>query len=108
MKAAMKKAIGKRFLTQSEFANVVVQTEGILNSCPITPVSDDSNDTLRPIDFISLTAQMPKEEEVYLLATKTTSSTTKRTNKNYRSISARKRNASTNFGKNGKERTCSA
>ena len=52
MKTWLKRAIGKNLLSETEFENIVLRVEGILNSRPLSEVSEDSIEVLRPEDFL--------------------------------------------------------
>ena len=52
MKNYMKKTIGKSLLSDFEFENLIIRIECVLNSRPLTSVSDDSLDVIRAVDFL--------------------------------------------------------
>ncbi|VDK17639.1 unnamed protein product [Anisakis simplex] len=77
-KQTMKKAIGRRLLDEEELRTLVTDAEGIINSRPITQVADDSNEVLRPIDFlipqiqINVLSDEEDTEEEYLVSQSST------------------------------------
>ena len=50
-KTAFRETVAKKLLTAEELLTITIEIESILNS-RITPVNDDTNDVLRPIDFL--------------------------------------------------------
>ncbi|GFW59587.1 integrase catalytic domain-containing protein [Trichonephila clavipes] len=68
----LKRAVGNRKITLEEFLNIITQIEGILNSRPITPLSEDIDDLevltpghfliRRPITSISVPNLLDKSE----------------------------------------------
>ncbi|MCP4488180.1 MAG: hypothetical protein GY820_12790, partial [Gammaproteobacteria bacterium] len=54
MKSTLKRAIGRKLLTKSEFHTLLCEAEAIVNSRPLTYVSADINSlqVLRPVDFL--------------------------------------------------------
>ncbi|GFX65900.1 integrase catalytic domain-containing protein [Trichonephila clavipes] len=54
LKYHLKRVIGNSILSHEEFLTLVVQIEAVLNSRPICPLSNDSNDveTLTPVHFL--------------------------------------------------------
>lgn len=64
LKSALRKAIGKRLLTSCEMTDLVIEIEGMMNSRPIVQLNDETNEVLRPIDFLVPHISMPQPEEV--------------------------------------------
>jgi len=66
VKICLRKSIGRKLLNYDDFSTLVTEVEGILNSRPLTYLSDDLTkiNILRPIDFISPTVylSLPIEE----------------------------------------------
>ena len=52
MKQCLRRMVGKRLLSISEFDTVILQVDGILGSRPLTPVSDDSIEALTLNDLL--------------------------------------------------------
>jgi len=52
MKLALKKAIGKTLLKYEELVTLITEIEGILNSRPLTYISDSSPNPLTPAHFL--------------------------------------------------------
>uniref|UniRef100_A0A1I7VYT7 DUF1758 domain-containing protein n=1 Tax=Loa loa TaxID=7209 RepID=A0A1I7VYT7_LOALO len=78
-KEALRKAVGRRLLTEREMTTLITEIEGILNTRPLTYVGFDDYRIIRPIDFISPMASLDipikyenQEEEYtpYVLKTK--------------------------------------
>ncbi len=55
VKRCLKKSIGRMLLNHEQLETMMCETEAILNSRPLTIISDDlhSNNVLRPIDFLA-------------------------------------------------------
>uniref|UniRef100_A0AAF5Q730 Integrase catalytic domain-containing protein n=1 Tax=Wuchereria bancrofti TaxID=6293 RepID=A0AAF5Q730_WUCBA len=51
-KNALKRAIGRKFLTERELVTLIAEVEGILNTRPLTYVNFDDCVIIRPVDFI--------------------------------------------------------
>uniref|UniRef100_A0A1I7VP95 Reverse transcriptase domain-containing protein n=1 Tax=Loa loa TaxID=7209 RepID=A0A1I7VP95_LOALO len=78
-KEALRKAVGRRLLTEREMTTLITEIEGILNTRPLTYVGFDDYRIIRPIDFISPMASLDipikyenqeKEYTPYVLKTK--------------------------------------
>uniref|UniRef100_A0A1I7VD24 DUF5641 domain-containing protein n=1 Tax=Loa loa TaxID=7209 RepID=A0A1I7VD24_LOALO len=57
-KEALRKAVGRRLLTEREMTTLITEIEGILNTRPLTYVGFDDYRIIRPIDFISPMASL--------------------------------------------------
>ncbi|CCD73420.1 DUF5641 domain-containing protein [Caenorhabditis elegans] len=64
IKNVLYKVLGKQVVTILELETLVIETEGIINSRPITPNKKDPDDApaIRPADFISYNAQLTRPE----------------------------------------------
>ncbi|KHN88470.1 hypothetical protein Tcan_01238, partial [Toxocara canis] len=51
-KNALRRAIGRRAVTDEMLHTFLAECEAIINERPLTFISDDSMDTLRPVDFL--------------------------------------------------------
>ena len=56
VKSSLRKAIGKKHLTEAQFTTFTTEAEGIINSRPLVYVDDDINSTnvITPMHFLSL------------------------------------------------------
>ncbi|KAB0799112.1 hypothetical protein PPYR_06992 [Photinus pyralis] len=64
-KSILKKVVGNAHLTFEQLSTVFVQIESVLNSRPITPISNDPNDLLALTPGHFLIGDIPQENDFY-------------------------------------------
>ncbi|KHN80361.1 hypothetical protein Tcan_01264, partial [Toxocara canis] len=52
-KQCFRRVVGRRLLTEEELRTLITEIESVVNSRPLTSVTDDKLLALRPIDFLS-------------------------------------------------------
>ena len=58
MKNALRKAIGKRLLTEIALITLLTETEAVVSSRPLIQVQNDSLDVIRATDFLNPKADL--------------------------------------------------
>ena len=66
VKSSLRKAIGRTYLTQTQFTTFTTKSEGIINSQPLVYIDDDINSTnaIAPMHFLSLNPKTGKPSPI--------------------------------------------